>query len=76
MVFVCLCVKKWTKFCSEYLKEQGQLGRTRHILEYNIKNGSLRSRVERYSGLDSVCSEQWLVWELHEQHNECRKFLD
>jgi len=29
-----------------------------------------------YGGLDSFCSEQWLVWELCEQSNECRKFLD
>ena len=23
--FVCVCVKNWTKFCSEYLKEHGLL---------------------------------------------------
>jgi len=34
---VCVCVKNWAKFCSEYLKEQGLLGRTRHSWEYNIK---------------------------------------
>jgi len=32
--------------------------------------------VERCGGLDSFCSEQWIVWELREQSNECRKFLN
>jgi len=32
--------------------------------------------VERCGGLDSFCSEQWLVCELCERSNECRKFLD
>ena len=30
MWFLCVCMKKWAKFCSEYLKDQGLLGRTRH----------------------------------------------
>jgi len=39
VVFFCVyvCVKNWAMFCSEYLKEQGLLARTRHSLEYNIK---------------------------------------
>jgi len=32
--------------------------------------------VERCGGLDSFYLEQWLLWELCEQNNECRKFLD
>jgi len=32
-----MCMKSWAKFCLEYLKEQGLLGRTRHSWEYNIK---------------------------------------
>ena len=32
--------------------------------------------MERCGRLDSCCSEQWLVWELCGQSNECRKFLD
>ena len=61
--------------CSEYLKEQGLLGRNRHNWEYNIKM-DLRIRVERCGRLDSFCSGQWLVWALYEQSNECRKFLE
>ena len=34
---VCVCVKNWANFCSEYLKEQGLLGRTTPSREYNIK---------------------------------------
>ena len=34
---VCVCVKNWAKFCSEYLKEQGLLGRTRSNWQCNIK---------------------------------------
>ena len=37
MWFVCVCVKNWAKFCSEYLKEEGLLGRTTPSWEYNIK---------------------------------------
>jgi len=36
-VCVYVCVKNWSKFGSEYLKEQGLLRRTRHSWEYNIK---------------------------------------
>ena len=36
-VCVCVCVKNWARFCSEYLKEQGLLGRTRHRWECSIK---------------------------------------
>ena len=32
-----VCVKNWAKFCSEYLKERGPLGRTRHSCKYSIK---------------------------------------
>jgi hypothetical protein len=32
-----LCLKNWAEVCSEYMKEQGLLGRTRHIWEYSIK---------------------------------------
>jgi len=32
--------------------------------------------VLKCGGLDSFCSEQWLVWELCEKGNKCRKFLD
>ncbi len=30
-VHVCVCVYNWAKFCSEYLKEEGLLGRSRPI---------------------------------------------
>jgi hypothetical protein len=46
------------------------------IAESIILKWVLRSRVERCGGYDSFCSEQWLVWELCEQSDECRKFLD
>ena len=36
-VCVCVCVKNWAKFCSEYVMEQGLLERSRHSWEYNIK---------------------------------------
>ena len=36
-VCVCVCVKNWAKFCSEYLKEEGLHGRTTPSWEYNIK---------------------------------------
>jgi len=32
--------------------------------------------MERFGGLDSFCSEQCLVWDLFEQSNEGRKFLE
>ena len=32
-----MCMKSWAKFCLEYLKEQGLLGRIRYSWEYNIK---------------------------------------
>jgi len=37
MWFIFVCMKNWSKFGSEYLKEQGLLGRTKHSWEYNIK---------------------------------------
>ena len=30
MWLLCVSVKNWAKFCGEYLKEEGLLGRTRH----------------------------------------------
>jgi hypothetical protein len=76
MDFFLVCVKNWTKFCSECLKEQGLLVRTRNSWEYDINMDLLRCRVERCDWLDLFCSEQLLIWGLHESCNVCRKFLD
>ena len=45
--------------------------------ELDIAEGvTLKWIVKKCGGLNLSCWEQWLLWELREQSNECKKFLD
>ena len=77
-VFWCVCVCVWRTGQSF---TQNTWRNRDYLEELDIAESVILKWILKMSGgkvcwIGLICSGQWLVWELYEQSNECRKFLE